>query len=111
VLSNVAKEYAPEGRALVAVSVPDRVADTDIEAGLLDRLARLYECDTGDWTALARYAIPHALPVFPPDRPLRSPVRVGDHQYVCGDHRDTPSVQGALVSGRRAADAVLADLR
>jgi glycine/D-amino acid oxidase-like deaminating enzyme len=32
-------------------------------------------------------------------------------RYVCGDHRDTPSIQGALVSGRRAADAVLADLR
>jgi len=29
---------------------------------------------------------------------------------VAGDHRDTASVQGALVSGRRAAGAVLADL-
>jgi phytoene dehydrogenase-like protein len=111
VISNVAPEYAPDGHALVAVSVPDRVADTDLESGLRERLARLYECDTGDWTTLARYAIPHALPVFPPGRPLRSPVRVGERQYVCGDHRDTPSIQGALVSGRRAADAVLADLR
>nr|WP_318552272.1 FAD-dependent oxidoreductase [Kitasatospora fiedleri] len=30
--------------------------------------------------------------------------------YVCGDHRDTGTVQGALVSGRRAAEAVLHDL-
>jgi hypothetical protein len=29
---------------------------------------------------------------------------------VAGDHRDTPSQQGALVSGRRAAAAVLAHL-
>jgi hypothetical protein len=33
-----------------------------------------------------------------------------DGLYVCGDHRDTSSIQGALVSGRRAARAVLADL-
>ncbi|HEX3221943.1 MAG TPA: hypothetical protein VHR35_05185 [Nocardioides sp.] len=30
---------------------------------------------------------------------------------VCGDPRDTGSIQGALVSGQRAADAVLAGLR
>jgi len=29
---------------------------------------------------------------------------------VCGDHRDTPSIQGALVSGQRAAEAVHASL-
>jgi predicted NAD/FAD-dependent oxidoreductase len=36
-------------------------------------------------------------------------VRIGG-LYVCGDHRDTASIQGALVSGARAAHAVLADL-
>jgi len=41
---------------------------------------------------------------------LRRPVRFAPGRYVCGDHRDTGSQQGALVSGRRAADAVLADL-
>ena len=30
--------------------------------------------------------------------------------YVCGDHRDNASIQGAMLSGRRAAEAVLADL-
>jgi monoamine oxidase len=30
--------------------------------------------------------------------------------YVAGDHRDTSSIQGALVSGRRAARAVVRDL-
>ena len=29
---------------------------------------------------------------------------------MCGDHRDTASIQGALFSGRRAATAVIADL-
>jgi predicted NAD/FAD-dependent oxidoreductase len=43
--------------------------------------------------------------------PLRRRVRLERGLYVCGDHRDTSSIQGALVSGRRAAAEVLADLR
>jgi hypothetical protein len=39
---------------------------------------------------------------------LAREVRVGDRIWVCGDHRDTASIQGALVSGRRCADAILA---
>lgn len=31
-----------------------------------------------------------------------------DVLVVAGDHRDTSSIEGALVSGRRAANAVLA---
>jgi len=34
-------------------------------------------------------------------------VDLGDGLFVCGDHRDTASIQGALVSGRRAARAVV----
>jgi hypothetical protein len=40
---------------------------------------------------------------------LRRPVRTAQGLYVAGDHRDTSSIQGALVSGRRAAQALLAD--
>ena len=43
------------------------------------------------------------------DRPQR-PVCVDRGLFVCGDHRDTASIQGALISGHRAAEAVLADL-
>lgn len=109
VLSEVAEGYAPAGAALISASVPDR-ADPDLEPRVRQRLARIYDTDTRGWELLKTYAIPKALPVFGPGAPLRRPVRAGPGRYVCGDHRDTPSVQGALVSGRRAAAAVLADL-
>lgn len=109
VLSDVAPSYAPAGQALVAASVPDRL-DDDLEPLLRERLSRLYDCDTREWTLLERYAIPHALPVCPPGMAMRRQVRVGERRYVCGDHRDTGSIQGALVSGRRAADALLHDM-
>jgi phytoene dehydrogenase-like protein len=109
VLSDVVPGYAPQGVALAAASVPGR-ADPALEPQVRGRLARMYQTSTRDWEFLDAYAIPRALPVLRPGQPLARPVRLGPGRYVCGDHRDTPSIQGALVSGRRAANAVLADL-
>jgi hypothetical protein len=51
-----------------------------------------------------------ALPAQPAPLRVTSPARVGDGVYVAGDHRDTASIQGALVSGHRVAGVVLDDL-
>jgi predicted NAD/FAD-dependent oxidoreductase len=51
--------------------------------------------------------VPEALPDHPGGSPLRRPVRLAPGLLVAGDWRDTPSSQGALLSGRRAADAIL----
>ncbi len=109
VVSDVAPSYAPAGSSLVATSVvgaPDATAEPEVRR----RLASLCGCDTSGWELVAVRRVPGALPAFPAGRPLRRTVRLGDGCYVCGDHRDTPSIQGALVSGRRAGQAVLEDL-
>jgi Flavin containing amine oxidoreductase len=64
------------------------------------------------WRHLETYRIPHAQPALPPGTldPPERPVRLRPGRYVCGDHRDNASINGALASGRRAADAVLEDL-
>lgn len=110
IISDVAPGYAPGGAALAAASVPGR-ADPALEPRVRGRLARMYDTSTRDWEFLDAYAIPRALPVMLAGQSLARPVRLVPGRYVCGDHRDTPSIQGALVSGRRAACAVLADLR
>jgi phytoene dehydrogenase-like protein len=110
VISNVAPGYAPPGEALVAASVPERLGDGAPESAVRERLARMYDTSTRDWDLLKTYEIPHALPVMSPQHQLRKPVRLTEGRYVCGDHRDTSSTQGALVSGHRAAAAVLRDL-
>ena len=73
-------------------------------------LGRIYGAATDGWELLHADEVRDALPAFPAGRPLRSSVELGEGLFVAGDHRDTPSQQGALVSGRRAAEAVLAHL-
>ena len=59
---------------------------------------------TGEHVAM--YPISAALPAMPAGQALRQPVDLGDGIFVAGDHRDTPSIQGALASGHRAAQAI-----
>jgi protoporphyrinogen oxidase len=111
VMSNAAPTYAPPGETLVACSALGTHADAATEGAARRHLARLVQADTRRWDLLATYPIAYALPAMNVPLTLRKPVRLDDGIYVAGDHRDTASIQGALVSGRRAADAVLADLR
>ena len=46
-----------------------------------------------------------------PPTDLNRPVRLSEGLFVCGDHRDSATLDGALRSGRRAAEAILATSR
>ncbi|MGN9808983.1 NAD(P)/FAD-dependent oxidoreductase [Micromonospora sp. BQ11] len=110
VISRAAPTYAPEGKHLVATSVVGPSAPP--EPAVRAELTRLYGRSTADWTHLTTVSIPEALPAAPPPQGrLRKPVSLGDGLYVAGDHRDSPSIQGALASGWRTAGAVLDRLR
>lgn len=113
VVSAAAPSYAPPGAQLVAASVlgaERNGAFSEVELRVRARLAALYRTTTANWELLGSYPVAHALPAMHSPHPLRRRVRLADGLYVCGDHRDTSSIQGALVSGRRAAAAALADL-
>ncbi|MFE9969695.1 NAD(P)/FAD-dependent oxidoreductase [Streptomyces hirsutus] len=109
VVSRVDPSRAPAGRALVSSTVlgpPGAQVDTDVRM----HLSRLYGTSTARWETLAVHHTADAVPAMPPPHDLRRPVRLLAGLYVCGDHRDTSTVQGALHSGRRASAAILADL-
>lgn len=110
VISHATPSYAPVGRHLVATSVVGPSAPP--EPTIRTELARLYGRSTADWTHLTTVTISAALPAAPPPQGrLRKPVKLTDGLFVAGDHRDSPSIQGALASGWRAAGAVLRELR
>ncbi|KUN39149.1 oxidoreductase [Streptomyces longwoodensis] len=109
VVSEVDPSRAPAGRALVSSTVLG-APPADVDTAVRIHLARLYGVPTGRWETLAVHHTPRAVPAMRPPHDLRRPVRLLAGLYVCGDHRDTSTVQGALHSAHRAARAILADL-
>jgi phytoene dehydrogenase-like protein len=111
VVSDAAPSYAPRGRALVQASVLHGPGRDTSEPTARRHAGDLLGVDATRWEVVARHEVPHALPVQPAPYVGRRPVDLGDGLFVCGDHRDTGSIQGALVSGRRTAAAVRARLQ
>ena len=111
VLTAAAPSYAPSARHLVeATCLLDRPDGDASEGEVLRHVGEIYGCDTAGWHAVTRHRVDAALTVMAPPLVVRRPVTIGDGVFVCGDHRDTASIQGALVSGQRAAEAVSAHL-
>lgn len=109
VMSHAAPDYAPPGSALVAASALGAAENPTHDKAVREHLAWLYGVPATKWELIASYPIPYALPAMSVPFELKRPVRTDSGIYVAGDHRDTSSIQGALVSGRRAAQAVLKD--
>ncbi|MCF2125216.1 FAD-dependent oxidoreductase [Strepomyces sp. STD 3.1] len=109
VVSHVDPTRAPAGRALVSSTVLGP-PPSDVDTAVRIHLSRLYGTSTTRWETLAVHHTPEAVPAMRPPHDPRRPVRLLAGLYVCGDHRDTSTVQGALHSGHRASAAILTDL-
>ena len=111
VLSNVAPEYAPEGRHLVSVSGvgPDTRDAERFRTLARAQLCRWFGDGVNGWRHLRTYRIPHALPAHPPGFMEETPPRARPRGlWVAGDHTEFGAIQGALLSGRRVAERILA---
>jgi len=112
--SVVAPSYAPSGSHLVSATVVgnSRVGGDELLAAVRTQLAEWFGRDVLGWRHLRTDWIPQALP----EQTLASggagakETLVGPGLYVCGDHRDTASINGALASGRRVAEAIAKSL-
>lgn len=107
VLTDAQPRYSPDGRALVASSTLCPTSEAEVRA----EVAAAHGVGSSDLEHLTTVAVTGAQPAALPPLALRRPVDLGDGLYVCGDHRDTPSIQGAMASGARTARAVLRALR
>jgi phytoene dehydrogenase-like protein len=113
VISQVAPSYAPAGAHLISATVlgKQKLSEVQMSGFIIAQMKNWFGNVASTWQFLKSYRIAHAQPqqfpgaLEPPERPVR--IRPG--VYVCGDHRDNASIQGAMVSGRRAAEAVLSD--
>jgi phytoene dehydrogenase-like protein len=113
--SQIVPGYAPPGRALVSASVlaPTPPDDAALEAAVRRQLNNWFGPEVSSWRLLRIDRIPDALPLQPPGpfEPAGRSSQLSDRLFLCGDHRDLASLQGAMASGRRAAMEVAAALR
>ena len=112
VLSEAAPSYAPTGRALISVTATEQIrAHDDVPRTVRQFLQSWFGSQVDEWRHLRTDHIQHALP------PLdllshgnrATPTRVAAGLHLCGDYRESGTLDGALLSGRIAAEAILSD--
>ncbi|MGO0575731.1 NAD(P)/FAD-dependent oxidoreductase [Ornithinimicrobium panacihumi] len=108
VISNVAPDYAPEGKHLIQASslLPTNgspVADDEVRK----HVSEIYGVDASGWQLLRRDDIPYAVPAQPAPFVANRGMEIEPGLIVAGDWVDHASIQGAMVSGERAAEGWL----
>jgi phytoene dehydrogenase-like protein len=112
--STVSSSYAPPGQNLISVStVGSRkglLSDQELESQVKKQLASWFGQDqVKAWSLIRIYHIPYAQPNQSPPTNFDRPGRIQGVQglYVAGDHRTSATFDGAIKSGRKAAEALL----
>jgi hypothetical protein len=102
VLTNAVPGYAPGSQLISTSALGIHEKDLDLSR----QLSTMHDTDASKWELVGHYPISQALPAMTPPHTFGSPVE-RDGIFLAGDYRTSSSIQGAMVSGRRAADSVL----
>jgi phytoene dehydrogenase-like protein len=109
VMSNISSHYAPQGKHLIAAACPGVTTESEpqLVSKVTQQLLQWWGPQVNTWKHLRTYSIVHGQPDQSPPFAPKKPVALANEVFVCGDHRDTGSSQGAMYSGRRCAVSVL----
>jgi hypothetical protein len=105
VISNFISTYAPVGRSLLSTTTIGYTSESEVRR----HLSLMWGAETHAWPLIAKYEIPKSLPIFSPMSAPASSSKVSEGIYVAGDFRTAASQNGALLSGRLAAQELLLD--
>ena len=101
-ISNLSPYYAPAGKTLVSTTTLENASESEVRR----HLAHMWKVSTQSWELVSKYEIKQSLPLHEVSQPLESTVKVRENLFLVGDHRGMPSQQGAMNSGRRAAEQI-----
>lgn len=104
VVTNVAPSYSPDGTPLIQASgllTAEHVNDDEARS----HTAKIWGMNADDLELLARDDIAHSLPEYPAGSSAKK-TRISERVFVAGDHQTSPSIEGALDAGVRAAAEV-----
>ena len=107
-LTDVSPDYSPDERTLISVSVLGLHPEEGLPAKVQQELMGWFGECVAQWCHLRTDLIPEALPE---QTPKAQKHKLGFIQqkgiYVCGDHTTSASIEGAVISGKRVAEAII----
>jgi phytoene dehydrogenase-like protein len=128
--SLVSPAYAPAGAHLISASMigESKLSSHQLLSQARDQLAGWFGEEVRRWRHLRTDCIPHALPQpkptsadfqlagsptagSSPSDSQRDEIPLPHGVYLCGDYCQTASINGALASGRKTAEAILAAIQ
>lgn len=111
VLNIIQPSYSPPDENLISTTIIGQPTSDDrvLFSMVLGQLKRWFGLVVEEWRLLRTYRISRALPSIYPLPKQRQP-RIAPGIYLAGDYRSMPSTHGAMESGRRAAESLLAEL-
>lgn len=104
-ISNVAPSYAPKGSTLISSTSLHSIPESEVRR----EVAQLWGLSSNELSFIRLYEIKNALPFHGPKKPLHTSQKISERLFVAGDYYAFPSQQGAMSSGRRAAELIIAD--
>ena len=105
--SDVSADYAPTGLALISVSVLGTPETENLESKVLEELEAWFGRRVREWKHLRTDRIARALPAMLPGGDPKVGLLERNGVLVCGDHCWSSSIEGAIISGQAAAEALL----
>ncbi|MCZ2343934.1 MAG: FAD-dependent oxidoreductase [Bacteroidales bacterium] len=113
VMSAVAPTYAPPGQSLLSATVSGvpTVDDGELDRRARSQLSHWFGGDVSSWRLLRIDRIPQAIldQTAGTLDPWERPVRLRNGLFICGGHRDQGTLNGAMMSGFRAAQTLMQD--
>lgn len=103
VISNLSSNYAPAGQHLISSTTITHASESEVRR----HLALMWGSSTENWRLIAKYEINSALPLFAPGKTATKSSKFNDFIYCAGDYLSAPSQNGALASGRLAAQELM----
>lgn len=102
-ISNMVPSYAPAGKALLSTTTIEFASESEVRR----HLALMWGTSTSAWPLIAKYEIPKSLPIFGVGSNRAQSSKIEEKTFIAGDYRTAPSQNGALLSGRLAAQELL----
>lgn len=109
--SMVSSRYAPPGKTLIAVVIlgEEWQRKSNLSDLVQAQCVEWFGESVKEWSHLKTYRLAHALPdqSLPVPSPYRLPDSREENIFTCGEHKGTPGLLWAMMSGRLVAEKII----